>query len=416
MTTGWTESRLKELTTKIGSGATPRGGQNSYKADGISLIRSLNVYDSGFKYKDLAFIDQSQADMLSNVVVQPEDVLLNITGASVARCCIVPETILPARVNQHVSIIRLKPDVLNPRFLYFALISSSYKNKLLNIGEMGGSTRQAITKSQIENFSISYPISSIEQIRIVTLIEDAFAVIDKARENTEKNLKNARELFSSQLNRIFTQRGPDWSEKRLADVAITFGRGKSRHRPRNDQSLYGGDYPFIQTGEIRESNHYVTKFSQTYNEKGLAQSKLWPAGTLCITIAANIAETAILTFDACIPDSVIGLVCDPQEANVEYVDYLLQFFKSNLQAQGKGAAQDNINMGTFERNKFPFPRIIEQEKIAAQLNELVTQIVRLESVYKKKLASLDELKQSLLQKALTGHLTNLAAEKAVANV
>jgi len=105
---GWKWQNLSEVSVKIGSGSTPRGGRKAYKSEGISLIRSLNVYDDGFKIKGLAFIDDEQASKLSNVVVEENDVLLNITGASIARCCVVPSDLLPARVNQHVSIIRLK--------------------------------------------------------------------------------------------------------------------------------------------------------------------------------------------------------------------------------------------------------------------------------------------------------------------
>ena len=114
---GWVEKPLSELTLKIGSGATPRGGKASYKAEGISLVRSMNVHDFEFRKKNIAFIDEKQADALSNVTLQEDDVLLNITGASIARCCIVPKQHLPARVNQHVSIIRAKKNVINPLFL-----------------------------------------------------------------------------------------------------------------------------------------------------------------------------------------------------------------------------------------------------------------------------------------------------------
>ncbi len=154
---GWVEKQLKALTTKIGGGATPRGGEESYKEEGISLIRSLNVHDMGFRLRKLAFLDDTQADELSNVVVQPRDVLLNITGASVARRCLAPEGVLPARVDQHVSIIRPIANKLDAEFLHYLLILKPYKDQLLKTGEEGGSTRQAITKAQIQEFSISYP-------------------------------------------------------------------------------------------------------------------------------------------------------------------------------------------------------------------------------------------------------------------
>jgi type I restriction enzyme, S subunit len=167
----WETKSLREVTKKIGSGATPRGGQSSYKEEGISLIRSMNVYDNLFFHKDLAKIDEEQALKLSNVEVFENDVLLNITGASVARCCLVDSSVLPARVNQHVSIIRLKENTLLPRLLCYGLISKKYKDILLGVGNSAGATRQAITKAQIEDFIFTYPVDEITQIDICEKIE-----------------------------------------------------------------------------------------------------------------------------------------------------------------------------------------------------------------------------------------------------
>src|SRR5205814_2664442 len=114
----------------------------------------LNVHDWGFRTKDLAFIDESQAEQLDNVVVETGDVLLNITGASVARCCVVPDELLPARVNQHVSILRPLKNQLLPKLLHYILISKDYKDRLLHTGEAGGATRQALTKAQLQGFWI----------------------------------------------------------------------------------------------------------------------------------------------------------------------------------------------------------------------------------------------------------------------
>ena len=403
MKSGWVTKKLVDVTTKIGSGATPRGGDESYKKEGISLIRSLNVYDDGFREAKLARIDDAQADDLSNVVVEPHDVLLNITGASVARCCLAPADFLPARVNQHVSIIRPIKGKLDSAFLHHLLISKTYKDRLLHTGE-AGSTEQAITKAQLQEFSIEYPERLPEQQRIVGLLDAAFAGLATAKANAERNTQNARALFESHLQSVFTQRGKEWHQKTLEEIATTFGRGKSKHRPRNEPKLYGGRYPFIQTGDIRNADHYITEYSQTYSEAGLAQSKLWPQGTICITIAANIAETGILGFDACFPDSVIGVVANPKEADVGFIEYLLQSFKAHLQAMGKGSAQDNINMGTFENERFPFPPVAEQKQIVAKLDGLSEETQRLAAVYERKLAALDALKKSLLHQAFTGEL------------
>ena len=159
----WKQVALRELTTKIGSGATPRGGRESYQSEGITLIRSMNVYDGRFEYKDLAHITDQQAKQLENVTVMKGDLLINITGASVARSCVVPNNVLPARVNQHVAIVRCIPGKLDPIFTNNLFINDSFKRLLLNIGESGGATRQAITKQQLEALTIIVPPVELQQ-------------------------------------------------------------------------------------------------------------------------------------------------------------------------------------------------------------------------------------------------------------
>ena len=154
---GWKKVICKDISLKIGSGATPSGGNSSYKEEGISLIRSMNVHNNKFVYKDLAFIDDEQAKKLKNVIIEENDILLNITGASVARCCIVPSEIIPARVNQHVSIVRTKQDIIIPVFLCYQFTNDTYQRMLWNIATSGGATREAITKQQVENLEVIVP-------------------------------------------------------------------------------------------------------------------------------------------------------------------------------------------------------------------------------------------------------------------
>ena len=160
--------------------------------------------------------------------------------------------------------------------------------------------------------------------------------------------------------------------KTLGEVSREFGRGKSKHRPRNDERLYGGDIPFIQTGDIRGSAKKIKTYNQTYSDFGLAQSKLWKKDTLCITIAANIAETAILDFDACFPDSIIGFVADPKQVDVNYIYYLLQSLKTKLQSYSTGSAQENLNLAAFEDLLFPIPPLSEQARIVTILDTFDT--------------------------------------------
>jgi len=304
--------------------------------------------------------------------------------------------------NEAIAALYIKSDTeINKDYLYWYLTYFDWEAAAGSDIKVKGKT---LNKSKLKDIDVIVPTIS-EQNHIVTILENIFSEIGKVLANAELNLKSARELFDGYLRQIFSNTDENWKEKTLKQVALDFGRGKSKHRPRNDPSLYDGEYPFIQTGDVRNSEHIITTYSKTYNETGLAQSKLWPKGTVCITIAANIAETGILDFDACFPDSVIGLVIDPEVTTTRYLEFLLQSFKAILQAKGQGAAQDNINLGTFENMTFPFPALQVQEQIIDKLDSLMLSVQELESIYTSKIIALDELKQSVLQKAFTGELT-----------
>ena len=154
-----------------------------------------------------------------------------------------------------------------------------------------------------------------------------------------------------------------WELKTL-DQLGTVSRGRSKHRPRNDPSLFGGIYPFIQTADVKSANFYITEYDTTYNEKGLAQSKLWHPGTLCITIAANIADTGILAMDACFPDSVMGFIPYEGVSDVRFVKYCFDILQANCKKISQGAAQDNLSWEKLSTIQFPAPPIENQRKIA----------------------------------------------------
>lgn len=159
----------------------------------------------------------------------------------------------------------------------------------------------------------------------------------------------------------------NWDVCRIDDLG-TVNRGKSKHRPRNDSILFGGSYPFIQTADVKKANLYITEYDTTYSDIGLAQSKLWDKGTLCITIAANIAESAILGIDACFPDSVVGFIPHKGKADLKFVKYLLDEFKVYMQQISKGTTQDNLSLDKLRRVKFNVPDYETQVKIANTLS------------------------------------------------
>lgn len=181
-------------------------------------------------------------------------------------------------------------------------------------------------------------------------------------------------------------------------------RGKSKHRPRNDPSLYGGDYPFVQTGDVRAADGLLTTYKQTYSEKGLSQSRLWPKGTMCITIAANIAETAILDFDACFPDSVVGFISQNEGVSVEYIEFFFRTAREDLDRYAPATAQKNINLAILETVSVPFMSIDEQKEIVLQVTEKLEATNRAEATIDEKIQHSASLKSSILTKAFSGEL------------
>ena len=193
----WHEVELGDVCTKIGSGATPRGGQSVYLEGGpYALIRSQNIYNAGFTHNGLAFISDDQADALSHVEVLPNDVLLNITGDSVARVCQVDPQILPARVNQHVTIVRPDPEKLDPSFLRYYLAVPEVQGMLLSWAGSGG-TRNALTKRMIESFVVRAPIDLLEQRAIARVLGALDDKIELNRRMNETLEEMARALFKS---------------------------------------------------------------------------------------------------------------------------------------------------------------------------------------------------------------------------
>ncbi len=185
----------------------------------------------------------------------------------------------------------------------------------------------------------------------------------------------------------------EWRECKLTELG-TLARGKSKHRPRWASHLYGGEYPFVQTGKITAADKYIVDYEDTYSEAGLAQSKLWPKNTLCITIAANIAEIAILKIPMCFPDSVLGFIPDKEKCDLDFIFYTLKHFRTRIRNLAIGSVQDNINLGTFNLIKFKVPDITEQRRIATILSTLDTKI----DLLQRQNHTLEQIAQTLFKR------------------
>lgn len=402
---GWESRSLGDVCEFVRG---PFGGsltKSCFRPSGFAVYEQQHaIYN---QFNDIRyFIDEEKFREMQRFELRPGDLIMSCSG-TMGKAAIAPEGIGPGIINQALLKLRPRKDI-SVEFLKLWMDSPNFQAALALLSR-GVAIKNVASVKILKEIRIALPPVP-EQQRIVAILDEAFAGLATATANAEKNLKSARELFESYLNSVFTKRAEGWIDKSLRDVSIEFGRGKSRHRPRNDPALYNGNYPFIQTGDIRNADHVIVEYSQTYNHKGLAQSKLWPRGTICITIAANIAETGILGFDACFPDSVIGMVVDPAQTNNKFVEYLLRFFKAVLQAQGKGSAQDNINLATFENRRFPFPPVKVQNELVERLDAMAEQTRRLEASYEARLHFISDLKQSILQTAFAGELISPSAQ------
>jgi type I restriction enzyme, S subunit len=399
MKNGWVTKKLAAVTTKIGSGATPLGGETAYKKTGISLIRSMNVYDEGFRELGLARIDNEQADRLSNVVVEPDDVLLNITGASVARCCLAPAEILPARVNQHVSIIRPAKEKVDSAFLRYLLISKDYKDRLLHTGEGGGSTRQAITKAQLQELAIRYPELLSEQQRIVGTLDEAFEGIATAKTNAEKNLKNARALFESYLQSVFTQRGKGWMEKTLGDVCEFVG-GSQPPKSVFSKTKTADNVRLIQIRDYKSDNHIV------YIPRAQAR-RFCNANDVMIGRYGPPLFQILRGLEGAYNVALMKAVPDESTLSRDFLFYFLKhsaILQYIIYHSERAAGQIGLTKETLEPYPIALPTLADQNKVVETIRELETETQRLESVYERKLAAFEALKKSLLHQAFSGKL------------
>ncbi len=267
------------------------------------------------------------------------------------------------------------------RFIdYYFSLDANTNRYLRPLVKKGAKNDMKINNAYVLHDRIFAPTIS-EQKRIAdffTVLDKKIAELKQKKALLEQYKKGVMQQLFSQELRFKDETGkefPKWKKKQLQEVAV-IARGKSKYRPRDASFLYGGKYPFVQTGDIRNAGLYLEKYSQTYSEEGLKQSKLWDENTLCMTIAANIAETSILKIKACFPDSIVGIVPKERETTVLFLKYQFDAFKSEVQKLSQGNAQENLNVDKISKIKFNFPSIDEQIKIVSFLFAVDTKVER----------------------------------------
>ena len=327
----WKETTLGELTIKIGSGATPRGGSNAYKSSGISLIRSQNVLDLQFSKNGLAFIDEEQAHGLRNVTIEKRDVLLNITGDSVARACIVPDDVLPARVNQHVSIIRADTTKTVPEYLLYNLISQ--KEEILMQSEIGA-TRKAITKGMIEEFELKIPPLPEQHTiaSVLSSLDDKIDLLHRQNQTLEQMAETLfREWFVEEESKLIS----------LGEcVKTTSGGTPSRKRM---EFYENGVYQWIKSKEL--TGGYILDTEEKITQEALKKSsaKLLPENSILIAMyGATVGQFAIIGQEATCNQAICA--CIPNDKfPYTFIYHSIRANVDELKSRAVGSAQQNIS-------------------------------------------------------------------------
>jgi type I restriction enzyme, S subunit len=363
--------------------------------------------DNEFDYIDLSAVNQEvkkitevkklncgEAPSRARQLVQANDVLVSTVRPNLNGVALVTNEFDGMTASTGFCVIRPNPKHLNANYLFHWVKSDSFVKSM--VMQATGASYPAVSDKIILESKIPLPPLP-EQRRIATILDKADTLRTKRREALAQLDRLAQSIFVDMFgDPVLNTKG--WPVVKFGEVG-NLDRGVSKHRPRNDPELLGGDYPLVQTGDVANSGGYIRTYTSTYSDTGLRQSKLWPRGTLCITIAANIAKTGILTFDACFPDSVVGFSANDQ-ATVEYVRVWLSFLQKTLEQNAPESAQKNINLAILRGLDIPLPPIDLREKFG-QAIESQTRLVKSSD---KSARELDVMFAALQHRAFRGEL------------
>ena len=412
----WWRKRMAIKTETLGAVAKYINGRafkpSEWEDCGLPIVRIQNLNDSCAKY------NYTTSEYDDKFLIKKGDLLFAWSASLGAHIWNGNN----AWLNQHIFRVIPNDNILK-KYLYYYLcqvVTQLY-------AKTHGSGMVHITKGPFMSTPIPVPTLP-EQERIVARIEELFSELDKAVETlntTKQQLAVYRQaVLKEAFSGGFTNHHDfnvtlkwathdeiaslpplpkEWKYVALSELG-DLGRGKSKHRPRNDAVLFkDGKYPFIQTGDVKAANKYIMVCSKLYGDIGLQQSKLWPKGTLCITIAANIAETAFLGIDACFPDSIVGFT--PNDlVYPQYIKYFIDSQKLRLWAFAPATAQKNINLDTLENLIVPYCAIEEQKLVIEEIESRISLCNQIEKTIEQSLQQAEALRQSILKQAFEGRL------------
>ncbi|MCT0047467.1 restriction endonuclease subunit S [Bacillus bombysepticus] len=391
-TDDWEERKFSNL-AEVRRGLTYK--PSDVQKYGIRVLRSSNIAEDTFLIKsDDVFVNKEAVKIDK---VKNGDILITSANGS------------SRLVGKHALIEGIENDTVHGGFMLVAraekpefvnaIMSSSWYSKFINIFVSGGNGAIGnLSKSDLEDQKVYVP-SEIEQTKIGLFfkgLDDTIALHQRKLDLLKEQKKGyLQKMFSKNGEKVpelrFAGFADDWEQRKLEELG-NLNRGKSKHRPRNDSRLFGGEYPFIQTGDVAKAPLFLTEYSQTYSEFGIQQSKLWDIGTLLITIAANIADTTILGIKAAFPDSVIGF--ESTSCDVVFIKNYIDIQSDLLKRKAETSSQANLNLAKLKEMNLNIPKLKEQQKIGSFFKQLDDTI----ALHQRKLDLLKEQKKGFLQK------------------
>lgn len=406
--------RIKDYTTKVGSGVTPKGGAESYLSSGIPLFRSQNVHNFGFLLDDIAYISEEIDEQMSGSRVMPGDVLLNITGASIGRCFYTSDDFKGGNVNQHVCIIRPNQKIVKPAFLHYLLISD--KGQMYIDLSQTGANRQGLTIEEIRNFSFDIPLINDQQ-RIVDYLDKKLVAIDHRLEVLEKEKDAYARLKKSVINQAVTcGLNPDvalkdsgidwigmmpkhWAVKRVKDVCkVVCGA-----TPKDNQLYWDGDIIWISPSDMTEFGE-IEKGARTITYDGYQScgTTLVPKNSIIMSTRAPIGKTNIALNEMCTNQ---GCKClTSKSLHMRYMLYTIWSKKDNFQALGRGTTFIELSTKDLSLFYLALPPLSEQQAIATYLDEKCAKIDTAIDNINKQIDASKRLKKAIINEAIGGKI------------
>ncbi|PKM71157.1 MAG: hypothetical protein CVU92_09900 [Firmicutes bacterium HGW-Firmicutes-17] len=412
----WVWVRLGALCQVKGGKRLPKGHHLVDDKTEYPYIRVTNFNEHSISVDEVKYIRPETYEKISRYTISKDDIYISIAG-TIGKVGIIPDCLNGGNLTENAAKIT-NLNGLTQKYLLYTLTSTNIQHQISK--STISTTQPKLALFRIEDLVVPLPPLA-EQQRIIDRIESLFEQLNQAKDLIQAALDSfetrkaaiLHQAFTGQLTKKWREAHgvgmESWEEKYFGEIG-TLERGRSKHRPRNTPELFGGDYPFIQTGDVANANIFIKEHKKNLSELGLKQSRLFPKGTLCITIAANIGDVAILDYDCCFPDSVVGFTPNVETIS-KFIYYYMCVIKADLEHFAPATAQKNINLRILNEIQIKMPSYKEQQEIVRILDDLFAKEQNAKDLCDL-IDQIETIKKTILGKAFRGELgTNEAGEE-----